>query len=138
MDRWSIARARAQPPGLQNAGQRDGGRVAGEIPIGSSQRNYSPGKFFAPHFRDRLINRLGVQFYNHVLVVVMNSAQLIRPLLIRNNYGGFGGSECQLIAEYSPLAFPGPIDDLLSRWLEPNVGANGCLLADDELALWLT
>lgn len=51
----------------------------------------------------------------------MNSAKFIRPLSIWNNDGGVSGSECQLIAAHSPLAFPSPIDDLFASWLEPNV-----------------
>jgi hypothetical protein len=132
-----VHRSARAATGLAKRWPADGGLVAGEIPIGSSQRNYTPGKLFAPPFRDLLINRLGVQLYNHVLVVVMNSAQLIRPLLIRNNYSGFGGSECQFIAEYSPLAFPGPIDDLLSNWLEPNVAPTEVFWQKMKIAVWL-
>src|SRR5271157_4927696 len=51
----------------------------------------------------------------------MNSTKMIRPLLIWNNDYGVCWGEGQLIAAYSPLAFPGPIDDLFFCWLEPNV-----------------
>jgi hypothetical protein len=67
----------------------------------------------------------------------MESAQLIRPSLIRNNDDGVVRGEGQLSAAYSPIAFPGPIDDLLSRWLEPNVAPAEVLRQKIKIAIGL-